>query len=61
MCVRRELGLIMEVLAVLSRIFFFDYSGVPLAWSLLSSTLEFEPRKSRAARPRTRSLGKNIF
>jgi hypothetical protein len=61
MCVRRALGLIMEVLAVLSGIFFFDYSGVPLAWSLLSSTLESKPPKSCAARPITRSLGKNIF
>jgi hypothetical protein len=61
MNVRRPLRLITEMLAVLSGIFFFDYSGVPLAWRLLSSTLESKPRKSCAGRPRTRSLGKNIF
>jgi hypothetical protein len=40
MNVRRTLGVITEMLAVLSGVFFADYSGVPLAWSLLSSTRE---------------------
>jgi hypothetical protein len=48
MNVRRTLGLITEILAVLSGVFFSDYSGVPLAWSLLSSTRESKPRKSCA-------------
>jgi hypothetical protein len=48
MNVKRTLGLIAEILAVLSGVFFYDYSGVPLAWSLLSSTRESKPRKSCA-------------
>ena len=46
MNVRRKLGLITEMLAVLSGVFFFDYSGVPVAWTLLASTLASKPRKS---------------
>jgi hypothetical protein len=43
MNVRRKLGLITEMLAVLSGVFFFDYSGVPWAWSMLASTRESKP------------------
>jgi hypothetical protein len=45
---RRKLGLITEMLAVLSGVFFFDYSGVPWAWNMLASTRESKPHKSCA-------------
>ncbi len=64
--VRRKLGLIAELLTVLSGVFFFDYSGVPLAWSMLANPRESKPRKSKPRKSCAREVqkeisGRNIF
>ena len=64
--VRRKLGLIAELLTILSGVFFFDYSGVPLAWSMLANPRESKPRKSKPRKSSAREVqkeisGRNIF
>jgi hypothetical protein len=45
---RQKLGLLIAAFTTLTGVFLFDYSGVPLAWSLIASTRESKPRNSCA-------------
>jgi len=41
---RQQLRLVVEAVGALSSVFFFDYSGIGVAWSLLSMARGVEPQ-----------------